>query len=1248
MARQQPSSSSLFVVILLGSVAGTLAGFVYHLPAGIVCPVGFLLALCVEPNLPEEDPASRWKVSASSALVSLGRIVDVRHALVFTLLGASMVVAALNVHNTIMPEYGTLSSWWWASALGFFLGLSWILHTVEIKNEFPGVKLTQAKEYLPVGCGMVAGGVSAWAAPTGDYIASERQAFFVAGCALILGGFVGYLANVSRAKKQHLTMLTARARWENAARLIGTKTEPPRILDTFTWCGVDVELLQVDPVTQNAGWIKATSMIETGLSLPGRLVFVSAPSVSPDGQIDWQTPSRNRLCALVLPPDFELNPKKWGSEGWDMFLGASLTLAFGVDGYMSANGGGKIDPTKRLYPQRVQPCHKVEKEEAPPTVRERLMEFLPRARATLSEKLSRLREDFQKMEETSQPLTRDVASMAAEIYDLNARVRPRLRDLLVKKDFVDPWLEPVANGSDQGFHHTDSSQDYSWSSTDEPGGDESRHCDAIYAVSVIPDRVSTSSFHDLTFYEDYMGVSVIVDNVLTQMLYVGDGEINPSSARDLAQEFGENNIRFQLDERVRETREWETRWRNVKTVSSVPPAPQWATHKSAHLGSVTLETMGFVTRNGIAPTLFFGGCEADLAASMSACPTLAIVGYPGKNQGTRHPQAIRVIYGDRPLPPDVATWKSDTLIPPPTSGVFLGLQVLVARAFSEAKLARCEIEKVRGLGRLGSPRQTWLVDLVLYEGVSVSDVQAKIAKISNVFQTAWVSVHPSRPGRLQLVVGAHVSQVKLARSADTDLVANILWQATFTACKVASSLSGEMPEIISAKPLESNEAITRTVFRLPSGLSRENIEAKTEALAVSAGLAFLTWESDRGDARNLVCLSSPENPLPDVVPYDFSWADAHSDVVGLGVGVDGQTIAWNPQIDPHLLLVGTSGSGKSAAVQGLIYGCLANGWDVIVADPNKRGVDFQPFEPWLSGFVTQPQREGGRAWVAAMLEAVYSEVERRVALNARYSATTFMEIPLDERPRRLVVVLDEFNSLIKTQKPTKPAFNDPQSMEAYAHAQADYISVATIGKYAADIAAQARSAGVSLVLMGQQLKASDLDAVPDANGLRTNLSRVLLGNSTYGDKQGALRSPENAPRLGDYIPKGRGLFEPTSQSRASIIQFYYSNPPKEVYPHELISRHEPGHQTLIEYTVSEEALNPVTEGQIVSDVVDYGVLDVDLDCDLGFAGEETSENTGQPVLEESSEQNMTQVDDSESVSQPASRNYDADWDDFLN
>ena len=150
---------------------------------------------------------------------------------------------------------------------------------------------------------------------------------------------------------------------------------------------------------------------------------------------------------------------------------------------------------------------------------------------------------------------------------------------------------------------------------------------------------------------------------------------------------------------------------------------------------------------------------------------------------------------------------------------------------------------------------------------------------------------------------------------------------------------------------------------------------------------------------------------------------------------------------------------------------------------------------------------------------------------------SYRELP--DPPPHLLVLIDEFTSLVG-RDPVPPRTDDPELeaerdlIEAANHARIE------IGVFAGKIAREARSSGVTLALGTQKLSAKMLDTIPGAGDLKVNLSRVLLGKTSWGDRVSALRDPDDAPDLDGVVPRGRGLWE-TTAAPAQVIQCWYAS-----------------------------------------------------------------------------------------------------------
>lgn len=235
----------------------------------------------------------------------------------------------------------------------------------------------------------------------------------------------------------------------------------------------------------------------------------------------------------------------------------------------------------------------------------------------------------------------------------------------------------------------------------------------------------------------------------------------------------------------------------------------------------------------------------------------------------------------------------------------------------------------------------------------------------------------------------------------------------------------------------------------------------------------------------------------------------------------------------HLYLTnGFIPTHNSVSLQVVVYPALISGAELYVIDPTKAGADFRFAEPYAKAFAaTVPEAE-------AVMKCVYAEVVRRKNLNAQYSVGSYRDLPDEVRPKHIFLVMDEFTSLMQPEPVSKTPSDDPEiETERQGVIEANE-SRTYIGTMTGKIAREARSAGVTLVLATQKLSAKMLDSIPAAGDLKTNLARMLMGNATYGERMSALKSPEEAPPLGDVVPKGRGLWEST-EANAEVIQVWF-------------------------------------------------------------------------------------------------------------
>ena len=134
----------------------------------------------------------------------------------------------------------------------------------------------------------------------------------------------------------------------------------------------------------------------------------------------------------------------------------------------------------------------------------------------------------------------------------------------------------------------------------------------------------------------------------------------------------------------------------------------------------------------------------------------------------------------------------------------------------------------------------------------------------------------------------------------------------------------------------------------------------------------------------------------------------------------------------------------------------------------------------------------------------------------------------------------------------------------------------------------------------------------------TNLSRMLMGNATFGEKQSALKNAVEAPSLGDHVPRGRGLWE-TSAGLAEVIQVWFE-PSQATFAARIAEHRDPLPESA---KVNLEALAPKPAESSAEfrdlptaprdQVEDLGEVEVDIDFDSLLAEMEAEEDTAAPA-----------------------------------
>lgn len=257
---------------------------------------------------------------------------------------------------------------------------------------------------------------------------------------------------------------------------------------------------------------------------------------------------------------------------------------------------------------------------------------------------------------------------------------------------------------------------------------------------------------------------------------------------------------------------------------------------------------------------------------------------------------------------------------------------------------------------------------------------------------------------------------------------------------------------------------------------------------IESALNIIITDIRFGNTRNIICVSyAPvRNNIPDYVPWNASYYDTNEYSLVLGQGIFGLKKVDLCKI-PHMLIGGSTGSGKTILLKALLWQCSIKYSDIYIAD-FKGGVDYGSYFKRCAHIITDETQ------LIMTLQKILLELEDRKQLlvNTKFrNIKEYNDSAVSSSIPHIILAIDEYAEIADKTGLSKEKRKNIEEIESM---------IATIARLG-------RAFGIHLIICTQRP-----DATLMSGQIRNNidfricgraddvLSKIILDNTDASEK----------------------------------------------------------------------------------------------------------------------------------------------------